>query len=161
MLSPLPRYLMVGCCQDEEHSPKRIQGNFRSTFISGLERTKKNIKHLVERANMLNCKVDNPLWLLASPKKLSEAEILNIISKGWGKEKIASSIIMVGLSVVNHPTTKQKGVGLLSDIPEWQKLYAALRNKSPGASCRGNGAKYQRKLMSERCIGPFIGCQQF
>jgi hypothetical protein len=66
----------------EEHVPNRNQENFRSTFITGLERTKKNTKHLVEKANLPYCKVYNPLWLLAGPKKLLEAEILNIIERG-------------------------------------------------------------------------------
>jgi hypothetical protein len=41
---------------------------------------------------------------------------------------------MVGLSVVEQPATKREGVDLLSNTPEWQKPYAALRNKRPGAS---------------------------
>jgi hypothetical protein len=80
VLSPLPRNVTAGCCQDPEHAPN--QGNFRSTFISGLERTRKNIKQLLERANMPRYKVLNPLWLLADPKKLPEGDILNIMEEG-------------------------------------------------------------------------------
>jgi hypothetical protein len=42
----------------------------------------------VERANLVKCKVLNPLWLLAGPKKLPEADILNIIDEGWGNEPV-------------------------------------------------------------------------
>jgi hypothetical protein len=127
ILSPLPRYITVGCCQDEEHAPNRTQENFWSTYISGLERIKKNIKLPAEKASLPNCTVYNTLWLIAGPKKRSEAEILNIIEQGWGNEpvhpnpstyeKLASSIIVEELSI-GRSAPKQEGVGLLSVIPE-------------------------------------------
>jgi hypothetical protein len=78
MLSPLPGYITVECCLDPERAPNRNQGNFRSTFISGLKRTNISI------SSMTRCKVYNPLWLLAGPKKLLEADILHIIEAGQG-----------------------------------------------------------------------------
>jgi hypothetical protein len=108
----LSRYINVGCCQDLEHAPNRNQGNFQSIFITGFERMKKNIKQLVERANLAKCKVPNPLWLLAGPKKLPEADILNIITEGWGNkpvhpspstyEKMATSIITMDWLSAEH-----------------------------------------------------------
>jgi hypothetical protein len=84
ILSPLLHYITVESCQNEEHAPNQSEENFRSTFISGLERTKKYIKTLAEKARLPNCTVYNPLWLIGGPKKRSEAEILNIIEQGWG-----------------------------------------------------------------------------
>jgi hypothetical protein len=80
ILSLLPPYLTVECCQDKEHTPNQNLGNFKSTFISGLKRTKKNLKQLVEKANMPSCKVNNPLWLLAGPEKLPESYSISFTS---------------------------------------------------------------------------------
>ncbi len=73
---------------------------------------KKNIKQLVERANLAKCKVPNPLWLLAGPKKLPEADILNIIMEGRGNKhvhpspstykKMATSIITMDWLSAEH-----------------------------------------------------------
>jgi hypothetical protein len=37
ILSPLPRYIMAGCCQDKEDAPNRKDSKFKSILISGLE----------------------------------------------------------------------------------------------------------------------------
>jgi hypothetical protein len=143
LLSPLPRYITAGCCNDEEHAPNRIDKKFRSVLISGLERTKKNIKMLVENSALHNCVVFNPLWLIAGPKKKSQAEILHINEDGWGTdpvhpnmatyEKLADGILSQGLigprSVFD---SRLEGIGLMSDIPEWQRACLSSRGKRPG-----------------------------
>jgi hypothetical protein len=91
ILSPLPWYITAGCCNDQEHAPNSDLNNFRSLFISGLERTRKNIKKLVDSANLAKCKVINPLWLLAGPGKHPEAEIINMIEDGWGDDPVHPS----------------------------------------------------------------------
>jgi hypothetical protein len=71
------------------------------------------------------------LWLLAGPKKLPEADILNIIDKCWGDEpvhpsaatykKMATSIISMEWLSPELPVAGLPGLGLLAAIPEWQK----------------------------------------
>jgi hypothetical protein len=65
---------------------------------------KENVKQR-ERANLPLRKVLKPLWVLAGPRKLPEADILHLIEEGWGSEPlhpststnkwIASSILAV------------------------------------------------------------------
>jgi hypothetical protein len=43
---------------------------------------------LVENNGLLNCTVFNPLWLIAGPKKKTEAEILQLIEEGWGVDPV-------------------------------------------------------------------------
>jgi hypothetical protein len=88
LLSPLSRYITAGCCNDDEHAPNRRDNKFRSVLISGLERTKNNLKMLVENTGLHNCTVFNPLWLIAGPKKKTEAEILQLIAEGWGSDPV-------------------------------------------------------------------------
>ncbi len=156
ILFPLPRYIMAGCCQDEDHAPNRSDSNFKSTLISVLERTKKNLKMLADKAKLGNCTVYNPLWLIAGPKKKSEAEILQIIEKEWGNqpvhpenatyEKLAGSIVAQCLvNASQFPVPKQEGTGLLADIPEWQRIYSSFRGKRPIGQVPGSKAKYIRR----------------
>ncbi len=143
LLSPLPRYITAGCCNDDEHAPNRKDKKFRSVLISGLERTKKNIKMLVENSGLHNCIVFNLLWLIAGPKKKSEAEILHIIEEGWGTdpvhpntatyEKLADGITSQGLIGTRSGLgSGLEGIGLMSDIPEWQRACLSFRGKRPG-----------------------------
>jgi hypothetical protein len=152
----MPRYIMAGCCQDEEHAPNRRETNFRSFLISGLERTKKNLKMLADKAELGNCTVYNPLWLIAGPKKKSEAEILQIIEEGWGNQpvhpenatyaKLAGSIVNQCLAnACQLPLARQEGIGLLADIPEWQKIYSSYRGKRPMGQLPGGKSKYIRR----------------
>ena len=154
LLSPLPRYLTAGCCGDVEHAPNRSSPNFRSHIVSGLERTKKNIKSLADRAG-ITCRVVNPLWLLAGPHQLPEAEILRMIDEGWGSEPVHPNpmtyekLAGVLLEFVT-PTEKttaggQRGRLLLADVPEWQRPQAALRSKRSASSSKNGPFKYQRK----------------
>jgi hypothetical protein len=156
ILSPMPRYIMAGCCQDEEHAPNRRDSNFRSLLISGLERTKKNLKLLADKAELGNCTVYNPLWLIAGPKKKSEAEILQIIEEGWGNQpvhpenatyaKLAGSIVNQCLAnACQLPLSKQEGIGLLADIPEWQRIYSSYRGKRPIGQLPGSKSKFSRR----------------
>jgi hypothetical protein len=158
LLSPLPRYITAGCCNDEEHAPNRVEKNFRSVLISGLERTKKNIKMLVENSGLHTGVVFNPLWLIAGPKKKSEAEILQIIEDGWGTdpvhpntatyEKLAEGITSQGLigprSVFE---SRLEGIGLLSDLPEWQRACLSSRGKRPGGFLPpSNRGKFHKRI---------------
>ncbi len=156
ILSPLPRYIMAGCCQDEEHAPNRRDTNFKSFLISGLERTKKNLKLLADKAELGYCTVYNPLWLIAGSRKKSEAEILHIIEEGWGNqpvhpenatyEKLAGSIVAQCLANASQfPVPKQEGTGLLADIPEWQRIYSSFRGKCPIGTLPGSKSKYTRR----------------
>jgi hypothetical protein len=156
ILSPMPRYIMAGCCQDEEHAPNRRDTNFRSFLISGLERTKKNLKMLADKAVLGNCTVYNPLWLIAGPKKKSEAEILQIIEEGWGNQpvhpenatyaKLAGSVVNQCLAnACQLPLARQEGIGLLADIPEWQKIFSSYRGKRPIGQLPGGKSKYIRR----------------
>jgi hypothetical protein len=86
----LPQYLTAGCCQGPEHAPNRILNNFRSIFISGL-REQKRISNSWLRGPTWPSKVLNPLWLLAGPKKLPEADILNITDECCGDEPVHPS----------------------------------------------------------------------
>jgi hypothetical protein len=44
VLSPLPRYLTMGCCSDPEHAPNRDDISFRRTIISSAERLQKALR---------------------------------------------------------------------------------------------------------------------
>ncbi len=43
---------------------------------------------LAEKAELSNCTVLNPLWLIAGPRKKTEAEILHLIEDGWGIQPV-------------------------------------------------------------------------
>jgi hypothetical protein len=47
----IPPHLLLteSCCMDSEHVLNKILHSFKSALISGLDRTKKNIKVLVEK----------------------------------------------------------------------------------------------------------------
>jgi hypothetical protein len=81
-------------------------------------------------ASLVKCKV-LALWLLAGPKKLPEADILNIIDEGWGNkpvhpspstyEKMATPFITMEWLSAKQLVAEPPGVCLLADVPEWQK----------------------------------------
>jgi hypothetical protein len=156
-LSPLPRYITAGCCHDDEHAPNRKDNKFRSVLISGLERTKKNIKMLVENSGLHNCSVFNPLWLIAGPKKKTEAEILHIIEEGWGSDpvhpntatyaKLAAGITSQGLiGTQSGSDSGMEGRGQMSDIPEWQRASLSFRGKRPvGYYPNPNRGKFHKR----------------
>jgi hypothetical protein len=162
LLSPLPRYITAGCCQDDEHAPNRKDNKFRSVLISGLERTKKNIKMLVENSGLHNCTVFNPLWLIAGPKKKTEAEILHIIAEGWGSDpvhpnmatynKLAAGITSHGLiGAQSGFDSGIEGRGQISDIPEWQSQPLLQRKKAWGLL----PPPQQGKIPEKELIGNF------
>jgi hypothetical protein len=108
------------------------------------------------RANLAKCKVLNPLWLLAAPKKLPEADILNLIDECWGEkpvhpsaatyEKMTTSIISMEWLTPELPVARPPGLGLLADIPEWQKPQALLRFKRNDAYYRVSASKFQKRI---------------
>jgi hypothetical protein len=111
---------------------------------------------LADKAELGNCTVFNPLWLIAGPKKKSEAEILHIIEKGWGNqpvhpenatyERLSGSIVAQCLvNASQSPVPKLEGTGLLADIPEWQRIYSSFRGKRPIGQVPGSKAKYIRR----------------
>jgi hypothetical protein len=69
------------------------------------------------------------------PGKRPEAEIINMIEDGWGDdpvhpsnatyEKIATAIISQEWLNVEPQVAMLPGLGLLADVPEWQKPQAA------------------------------------
>jgi hypothetical protein len=157
LLSPLPRYITAGCCNDDEHAPNRRDNKFRSVLISGLERTKKNLKMLVENTGLHNCTVFNPLWLIAGPKKKTEVEILQLIAEGWGSDpvhpntatydKLAVGITAHGfIGAQSGSVTGMEGRGQISDIPEWQRASLSFRGKRPGGYYpHPNRGKFQKR----------------
>jgi hypothetical protein len=111
---------------------------------------------LAEKAKLSNCTVLNPLWLIAGPRKKTEAEILHLTEDGWGiqpvhpnkalYERLAKSIVaecLIGDRL--PPGPKQEGIGLLSDIPEWQRTYSSYRGKRPAGQSFGSRGKYLRR----------------
>jgi hypothetical protein len=57
VLSPLPRYLTRGCCDDQDHAPNRGDPSFRRTIISGAERLRKAIRDQLIANSVRNFKV--------------------------------------------------------------------------------------------------------
>ncbi len=111
---------------------------------------------LAEKAELGNCTVLNPLWLIAGPKKKSEEEILHLIEEGWGNqpvhpdkatyERLACLIVAECLVCARlTPGPKQEGIGLLADIPEWQRTYSSYRGKRPPGQVFGSRGKYLRR----------------
>jgi hypothetical protein len=127
LLSPLPRYITAGCCNDEEHAPNRKEKNFRFVLVSGLERTKKNIKMLAENSGLHNCTVFNPLWLIAGPKKKSEAEILHIIEKGWETDPVHPNTATY--EKLAYGITSQGLIGTRTGIGSGMEVFRIARAK--------------------------------
>jgi hypothetical protein len=111
---------------------------------------------LVENNGLLNCTVFNPLWLIAGPKKKTEAEILQLIEEGWGVdpvhpntatyEKLAVGITSHGLIGAPGCGTGMEGRGQISDIPEWQRASLSFRGKRPrGYYPHPNRGKFQKR----------------
>jgi hypothetical protein len=78
-----------------------------------------------------------------------------MIEAGWGDnpvhpsretyEKIASAIISQEWQNVEPQVDVLPGLGLLADVPEWQKPHAALRFKRNISSHRFGPSKLQRR----------------
>ena len=147
--------MTAGCCSEPDHAPNRSGPNFRSSLINGLERTKKNIKRMTEKAGIA-CNVVNPLWLLAGPQKLPEAEIIKMIEAGWGTEPVHPSAatyekLAAALLDVLRPSSVPDVSGppgrlLATEVPEWQRPQAALRGKRAAQPSRGGAYKYQKRF---------------
>jgi hypothetical protein len=119
-------------CVAKEHAPNRRDTNFRSFLISGLERTKKNLKLLADKAELGNCTVYNPLWLIAGPRKKSEAEILQIIEEGWGNQPVhpenATYAKLAGSIVDQCLANASRHPGMAEDllVLPWQTSHWAI-----------------------------------
>ena len=130
VLSPLPRYLTGGCCQDDEHAPNRHDAGFRRKIIGGLERLRKTIRDQLVENGVRNFKVINPLWLLAGPKTTDEA-LQETIEASWeadavhptneGYRKIVSGLRVAArdlLEAGDRGVKKAEASGVVRH-PEW------------------------------------------
>jgi hypothetical protein len=60
LLSPLPRYLLHGCCRDEEHMPNRAAADFSQQLKSELRGVSANLRDFLYTSNYRNIKVIDP-----------------------------------------------------------------------------------------------------
>ncbi len=87
VLSPLPRYLTMGCCNDPEHAPNRAKSDFRRKVISGADRLRKAIRDQHLANGVRNFKVVNPFWLLAG-EKTTDAALQSTVDQLWGEDPV-------------------------------------------------------------------------
>jgi hypothetical protein len=60
VLSPLPRYLTLGCCSDMEFALSRVEPDFRNKIISSAERLQKAIQNQLLSNGVRNYKSPEP-----------------------------------------------------------------------------------------------------
>ncbi len=142
MLSPLRRYLTVGCCQDLRNtSPARTRRTLGPPSSLDCKGPRRIPNTWWRRPTCPTARFITPCGFSQAPRSFWRQK--------WGNEpvhpnpstykKIASSIIMVGLSVVEQPATKREGVSLLSNTPGWQKPYARPAKQAPRGLQRYHG----------------------
>jgi hypothetical protein len=78
LVSPLPRYVVGGCCEDLEHMPNRRLPGFEQQLTEDLKATATNFKDFLFTHGYKNGKVVDPLISL---RKLQVSEI-------WGSDPI-------------------------------------------------------------------------
>jgi hypothetical protein len=59
-LIPLPRYILAGCCGQEDHAPNRVDPDFEDTIRSGLVEVRGFFKDFLFSSNLQNFKLLNP-----------------------------------------------------------------------------------------------------
>jgi hypothetical protein len=57
IVSPMPRYVIGGCCQDARHVANRLERNFRTDMQWQLDGATKRIKNFLFHSNMRNMRV--------------------------------------------------------------------------------------------------------
>jgi hypothetical protein len=60
MITPLPRYVIAGCCLNPEHCPNRRFQDFKQHMLNSLDMMRRNFKDFLFFAGMRNVKVLDP-----------------------------------------------------------------------------------------------------
>jgi hypothetical protein len=74
IISHLPSFLTVGCCEDNQHVPNWLFGEFGSWIAS----EKFSTVSALHTSRLTQWRVLHPLWLLAGSNKFLEDEILRL-----------------------------------------------------------------------------------
>ena len=92
LLSPIPRYITGGCCQEEGHCQNWDTVNFASDQLRDLERVRNNLRDCVFRANdraVKSVKIVNPVKLFGGGRDLGDtAQALKAV---WGGDPVHPS----------------------------------------------------------------------
>jgi hypothetical protein len=66
-MTPIPRYLYAGCCEDADHAPNRADENFVDSQLDGLDKAKRMLRSVAFKHGLKEMKIVNPARELADP----------------------------------------------------------------------------------------------
>jgi hypothetical protein len=65
LVTPIPRYLYQGCCEEADHAPNRAEEGFVDSILEALDKTKRMLRSLAFKHKMKDMKILNPAKFLA------------------------------------------------------------------------------------------------
>jgi len=90
LLSPMPRYWTLSCCEDVEHAPNRADSTFEEYLFSGLDGIRRHCKDFLFLHRYKNTKVLNSCQLLteATMGSTTADEAIEALRECWGSDPV-------------------------------------------------------------------------
>jgi hypothetical protein len=150
LVTPLPRYLVSGCCSDADHMPNRRLPGFEEQLVDDLEQVSTNFKAFLFTNGLKNGKVVNPLISLRGLQR----------NEAWGEDpvhplecaydKIAEGIVKVAANLEEAGKKRRRTDSLDGSRtsgtsgrvpPSYQPQYHQRSSGGGGRGGGGGGAK--------------------
>jgi hypothetical protein len=82
LVTPIPRYLYLGCCDEADHAPNRADEGFVDSILEALDKTKRTLQSLAFKHKLKVMKILNPAKFLAV-EHLWESDPVHPTAKGY------------------------------------------------------------------------------
>jgi hypothetical protein len=127
LVTPLPRYITRGCCEDRGHGTNRADPDYKKKMLANLETMKRNLKDFIFHEGNRSMRLFDPNIDL---RGLEEADIWEDDPVHLRREtylKIAEGIVKQSVALEDKQTAKRKRTDSLEDAQQ------------PGPSNTGRG----------------------
>ena len=109
VITSIPRYLVVGCCEDPRHGPNRKEDNFRPELELSVMEVRKNIKDFCFRQGIRNTRVVGPWKELKDQGDQVWRDAVHLTDAGYGV--IASMVLQSNAELSSKPEVPSSRLG--------------------------------------------------
>ena len=104
IVSPIPRYLVLGCCPDPDHAGNRSSPDFRCGLESAVIECRKNVKDFCFRHGLRNVRVIGPWPALRAMGNSVWVDAVHLTGEGYSK--VAELVQGAARELAEKPVTE-------------------------------------------------------
>jgi hypothetical protein len=143
IVSPMPRYVIWGCCGDDRHVTNHSDSNYHSSMLAALQEARKNLKDFLFQAGKRNFRILDPNMDIRS---MSDEDILGVDQVHpllAVYSKIADSAVKLAESTKDSSEHKRRRMDSLEAASSHEDNRRSVSGNSQEARGRGNTGGWQ------------------